>query len=281
MTELIEPSGHRRAARGVAGQPGTVQRVPILMYHEVSSEPVSANRLAAAPDHFARQLEYLRASGFQALTAAGLVATIKSGTRLPAKPVVLTFDDGTADFYEVALPLLTEYGFTGTLFATSGWMSRASGRPGCRKVPPGMLSFDQLRAVAAAGIEVAGHTVCHPQLDQLPADLLRKELADSKKELEDQLGRQVHGVAYPFGYSSRLVRAQAARTGYEYGCAVSNRLASAASDQFALPRLTISRSTRLSAFARTVAARRLPLGFAGYRMLTLGWSAVRRAHWAP
>jgi peptidoglycan/xylan/chitin deacetylase (PgdA/CDA1 family) len=281
MTELIEPSGHLRFARGLAGRSGTAQRVPILMYHEISSEPVSASRLAAAPDRFARQLEYLAASGFQALTVAGLVATMKSGTRLPAKPVVLTFDDGTADFYEVALPLLAERGFTGTLFATSGWMGRAGGGPACRKVPPGMLSFDQLRVVAAAGIEVGGHTVCHPQLDQLPPDLLRKELADSKNELEDQLGRPVYGIAYPFGYSSRLVRAQAASTGYEYGCAVGNRLASAACDRFALPRLTIARSMRLSAFARTVAARRLPPGFAGYRMLTLGWSAVRRVHWAP
>ena len=253
------------------------------MYHEISAEPVSASWLAAAPDRFAQQLEYLHASGYHTVTAAELVTAMKSGTPLPAKPVVLTFDDGTADFYEVALPMLAEHGFTATLFATSGWMTGAQGRT-CgrtvRKVPAGMLSWDQLRAIAGAGIEIGGHTVTHPQLDQLPPDLLGKELADSKNELESQLGQPVSGVAYPFGYSSRLVRAHAACAGYEYGCVVGNRLATGASDQFALPRLTISRSTRLPGFAKIVAAQRLPLEFAGYRLLTLGWSVVRRARTA-
>jgi peptidoglycan/xylan/chitin deacetylase (PgdA/CDA1 family) len=273
MTDLIEPSA--QTGHGQSGR--TMKRVPILMYHEISAEPVSASRLGVAPDRFAQQLQYLHASGYHTLTAADLDAAMKSGTPLPAKPVVLTFDDGTADFYEVALPLLAEHGFTATLFATSGWMATPGGRTCCRKVPPGMLSWDQLRAIAGAGIEIGGHTISHPQLDQLPPDLLRKELTDSKSELESQLGQPVTGVAYPFGYSSRLVRAQAACGGYEYGCVVGNRLATAAADPFALPRLTISRSTRLPGFARTVAAQRLPLEFAGYRTLTLGWSAVRRA----
>jgi peptidoglycan/xylan/chitin deacetylase (PgdA/CDA1 family) len=268
MTDVIEPSVRQpdREAR----------RVPILMYHEITIEPVAASWQAAAPGHFAQQLEYLRAGGYQALTVADLAAAMTSGAPLPAKPVVLSFDDGTADFYEVALPLLAEHGFTATLFATSGWMRGAGGRARCRNAPSGTLSWDQLRAIAGAGIEIGGHTVSHPQLDQLPPDLLSKELADSKAELEDQLGRRVSGVAYPFGYSSRLVRAHAARAGYAYGCAVGNRVATAGADPFALPRLTISRTTRLRGFAKTVAARKLPLEFAGYRMLTLGWAAVRK-----
>jgi peptidoglycan/xylan/chitin deacetylase (PgdA/CDA1 family) len=279
MTDLIEPSPQptEKQPRRTAQRGNSAQRVPILMYHEISTEPVSASWLAVAPDRFAQQLEYLDASGYSTLTAADLAAKLKTGSPLPPKPVVLTFDDGTADFYEVALPLLAEHGFTATLFATSGWMTGEGGRACCRKSPPGMLSWDQLRAIAAAGIEIGAHTVSHPQLDQLPPDLLRLELTDSKRELESQLGQPVTGVAYPFGYASRLVRAHAAGAGYEYGCEVGNRLATSASEPFALPRLTISRSTRLPGFARTVAARRLPLEFAGYRTLTLGWSVVRRA----
>ncbi len=273
MTDLIEPVPEQ--APGITGL-----RVPILMYHEISTEPVLDSWLAAAPERFARQLEYLKASGYSTLTTADLAERMKTGAPLPAKPVVLTFDDGTADFCEVALPLLAEHGFTATLFATSGWMTGAGGRTSGRNVPPGMLSWDQLRAVARAGIEVGAHTISHPQLDQLPPELLRKELADSKDELESRLGQPVRGVAYPFGYSSRLVRAHAAGAGYEYGCVVGNRLATEASDSFALPRLTISRSTKPRGFARTVAAQRLPLEFAGYRALTLGWSAVRRVRGA-
>ncbi|HUC58708.1 MAG TPA: polysaccharide deacetylase family protein [Streptosporangiaceae bacterium] len=269
MTDLVDSSGQRARQAGL--------RVPVLMYHEISTEPAVSSWLAAAPGRFAQQLEYLRGSGYHALTAGELASALKSGTTLPAKPVVLTFDDGTADFYEIALPLLAEHGFTATLFATSGWMTGKDGRACCRKNPPGMLSWDQLRTIAGAGIEIGAHSVTHPPLDQLPPDPLRRELADSKAELESQLGRQVPGVAYPFGYSSRLVRACASGAGYEYGCVVGNRLATADADPYALPRLTIARTTRLPGFARTVAAQRLPVEFAGYRLLTLGWSAVRKA----
>src|SRR6266700_995145 len=93
--------------------------VPILMYHEITAEPTSTGRLAVPPDTFAQQLRYLRAAGYTALTAAQFASS--AGTSLPAKPVVLTFDDGFADFYDNALPLLLRYGHTGTLFVTSGW----------------------------------------------------------------------------------------------------------------------------------------------------------------
>jgi peptidoglycan/xylan/chitin deacetylase (PgdA/CDA1 family) len=271
MPNLIKPAP--RPAGRPPGRSGP--RVPILMYHEVSSDPAVAAWLAASPEGFARQLEYLRASGYHSLSAGQLAEAMKSGAPLPAKPVVLTFDDGTADFYDVALPLLARYGFTATLFATSGWIAGRGGRAG-RNAPAGMLTWDQLAEIAGAGIEIGAHTLSHPQLDQLPEDLLRRELTASKSQLEYQLGARVSGVAYPFGYSSRLVRAMSAGAGYEYGCVVGNRLATPSADQFALPRLTIARSTRLPAFAKIVAAQRLPVEFAGYRALTLGWSMVRR-----
>lgn len=198
------------------------------------------------------------------MTAKGLAEALRSADRpLPHQPVVLTFDDGYADFYDVALPLMARYGFTGTVFVTTGWKA-------------GMLSWRQIEEVAAAGVEIGAHSVSHPELDQLANAELRRELGGAKSALEDRLGGAVTGLAYPFGYSNRRVREMAAAAGYEYACAVGNKLAGPSANLFALPRLTISRSTRLPAFARTVAAERLPVEFAGYRTLTLGWSAVRR-----
>jgi peptidoglycan/xylan/chitin deacetylase (PgdA/CDA1 family) len=139
-----------------------------------------------------------------------------------------------------------------------------------------MLSWRQIEEVAAAGVEIGAHSVNHPELDQLASSELEHELATAKHALEDRLGVAVPGLAYPFGYSSRLVRETAEAVGYEYACAVGNRLASPSADQFALPRLTVARSTRLPSFAQAVAAERLPVEYAGYRTLTLGWSAARR-----
>ncbi len=246
-------------------------QVPVLMYHEISAQPLSAARLAVAPEQFERQLGYLRASGFASVTAGRLAAAMDAaGPGLPARPVVLTFDDGFADFYDTALPLLIQHGFTASLYVTTGWITGGAAHPG-------MLSWAAVEAAAGAGIEIGAHSVGHPQLDQLPAGSLRAELADSKHALEDRLGAPVPGLAYPFGYSSQLVRDTAAQAGYAYACAVGNRLAASGCDRFAIPRLTVARSTSPQCFARAVAARRLPAEFTAYRALTAGWTPVRRA----
>ncbi|HEY3902892.1 MAG TPA: polysaccharide deacetylase family protein [Streptosporangiaceae bacterium] len=248
--------------------------VPILMYHEITAEPTSTGRLAVSPDTFAQQLRFLKAAGYTALTAGQFASS--AGTSLPAKPVVLTFDDGFADFYDNALPLLLRYGFTGTLFVTSGWTG-GSGEYLSKHRPPGMLTGAQVREIADAGIEVGAHSVTHPELDQLSAGLLRQELVGAKQALEDLLGAAVPGLAYPFGYSSKAVRDSAAIAGYEYACVVGNRFATTCADRLALPRLTIGRFTRPLSFVRAVAAERLPAQFAALRMVTASWSAVRYA----
>ncbi|HET7016513.1 MAG TPA: polysaccharide deacetylase family protein [Streptosporangiaceae bacterium] len=248
--------------------------VPILMYHEITAEPVLTGRLAVPPDTFAQQLGYLKAAGYHTLTAGQFANALAWKAPLPAKPVVLTFDDGFADFYYTALPLMQRLGLVGTLFVTSGWTG-ASGGYLNEHSPPGMLTGEQIREIAAAGIEIGAHSVTHPELDQISAGSLRQELVGGKQALEDLLGAPVPGLAYPFGYSSKAVRDSAAATGYEYACAVGNRLASTGADRFALPRLTIGRSTRPHSFARAVAAEQLPAEFARLRMMTAGWSTVR------
>jgi peptidoglycan/xylan/chitin deacetylase (PgdA/CDA1 family) len=251
--------------------------VPILMYHEITAEPVMSGRLAVRPEAFDLQLAILKAAGYSALTAGQVAGALSSvGSRLPAKAVVLTFDDGFADFYDTALPLLQRHGMTGTLFITSGWTG-GSGEYLSEHRRRGMLNPRQIREIADAGIEIGAHSVTHPELDQLSAGSLRQELVGGKQALEDLLGLPVPGLAYPFGYSSKPVRDAAAAAGYEYACAVGNRLASARANRFALPRLTIGRSTRPHTFLHAVAAGRLPTQFAGLRMVTAGWSTVRFA----
>ncbi|HXS64350.1 MAG TPA: polysaccharide deacetylase family protein [Streptosporangiaceae bacterium] len=248
--------------------------VPILMYHEITAEPVLSGRLAVPPDTFAQQLGYLKAAGYHTLTAGQFANALAWKAPLPPKPVVLTFDDGFADFYYTALPLMQSLGLAGTLFVTSGWTG-ASGGYLSEHSPPGMLTGEQIREIADAGIEIGAHSVTHPELDQISAGSLRQELVGGKQALEDLLGVPVPGLAYPFGYSSKAVRDSAAAIGYEYACAVGNRLASTGADRFALPRLTIGRSTRPHSFARTVAAEQLPAEFARLRMMTASWSPVR------
>ncbi len=142
--------------------------VPILMYHQIAAGQRS--RLAVTPAAFAAQLADLDAGGFTPVSAAALAAALAGGgPPLPARPVVLTFDDGYADFHAAALPLLASYGFTATLFVTTGWLRPAAGRAVSQPCPAPALSWSQLAEAAAAGLEIAGHSHSHPQLDRVPA----------------------------------------------------------------------------------------------------------------
>ena len=278
MTGLSE----RRAA-GTQPRPAREQRVPALMYHEITTEPLLPGHLAVSPAHFAEHIGYLAGGRYTTLRAADLARLRQQGESLPPSPVLLTFDDGFADVHERALPLLAGRGIAATLYVTTGWISdgkgpRAAARQPATSLPDtGMLSWGQIGEIAAAGIEIGAHTRTHPQLDQLDPSALHRELTGSKHELEDQLGVAVTGLSYPYGYSSRRVRAAAHAAGYSYALAVGNRLIRGADDQFALPRLTMGRSTGLPDFARIVRGGRLPAEYALYRALTAGWSVVRRA----
>ncbi|HBW21229.1 MAG: polysaccharide deacetylase family protein [Streptosporangiaceae bacterium] len=249
--------------------------VPILMYHQIAAGQRS--RLAVTPAAFAAQLADLDAGGFTPVSAAALAAALAGGgPPLPARPVVLTFDDGYADFHAAALPLLASYGFTATLFVTTGWLRPAAGRAVSQPCPAPALSWSQLAEAAAAGLEIAGHSHSHPQLDRVPAGRLRDELAGCKELLEARLGQPVSGLAFPYGYSSQRVRRAAADCGHRYACAVRNELSRPDSDPFALPRLTVRRSTSLSSFGQVVRGRRVPLIYLPDRSLTRGWSVIRR-----
>ncbi len=249
--------------------------VPVLMYHQISARPDTASKLAVPPQDFARQLECLASHGFTTFTASALAVALAAGSPLPERAVVLTFDDGFADFHERALPLLRQYGYTATLFVTTGWIADASRRATGRR-PGRMLTWSQIIEAAADGIEIGAHSHRHPQLDQLGRNRLRAELTVSKGLLEDALGTPVPGLAYPFGYSSAQVRRAAIDVGYAYACAVGNVVAGPRRDPFALPRLTVRASTGESTFGHAVRGQGIPKIYRIDHALTKGWAVVRR-----
>lgn len=246
--------------------------VPILMYHQVAASRAEAGRLAVSAGQLAEQLERLAAGGFRTMTARDVAAEFAAGA-VPVKTVVLTFDDGFADFHSRALPLLLRFGFTATLFVTTGWITGPGGR--AAGAPGRMLTREQLAEAADAGIEVGAHTHGHPALDSLTAAGVRRELAESRSRLEDWLGRPVPGAAYPFGYWNGQVRRAAAAAGHRYACAVGNQLADLGAHPHSLPRLTMSRSTSMASFEDIIRGQRVPAHYRADHALTRGWAVAR------
>jgi len=249
--------------------------VPILMYHEIAGPAETTSRLAVAPHALREQLAYLHDEGYTTITAAELSAVLHGRGQLPDRAIALTFDDGYEDFHSRAMPLLQRYGFTATLFVTTGWIQDAAplatGHRPCR-----MLGWTQIAEAANAGIEIAAHSRLHLQLDQLPRKLLYDELYVSKAQLEDRLGFSVTGLAYPFGYSNVKVRQAVRDLGHDYACAVGNVLIGKEPDLLTLPRLTVRKSMRISAFRRLVHDSDVQRIYFKDRLLTKGQAMVRR-----
>ena len=86
----------------------TTKGVPVLNYHQV--EEKDGNPLTLWPDQFEAQMDYLAAEGYTTITIDEMMDALENGTPLPEKPVIITFDDGYADNYEYAYPILKKYG---------------------------------------------------------------------------------------------------------------------------------------------------------------------------
>ncbi len=242
----------------------TCQTVPILLYHAVTSVPGShIAPFAVTPDEFGRQLDCIVEAGYRCITFSELAEKLEElpTDRDPAmqNTVVITFDDGYADFAEHALPALRERRMSSTLYVTTGWLE---GR-GAREPGPSdrMLDWSQLPELAEQDVEIGAHSHSHPQLDTLGHAALRDEMVRPKQRLEEVLGAPVRSVAYPHGYNGPRVRRAARAAGYDSGAAVRNRLSPRGENVFGYSRLTVLSSTtreEVTAWLRPHEPGRLP-----------------------
>jgi peptidoglycan/xylan/chitin deacetylase (PgdA/CDA1 family) len=256
------------------------RQIPILMYHSIAqSTNPKFKQFAVPPVSFAEQMAYLHQHSYAPINVTQLVRMLsQERSALPERPIVLTFDDGFADFYTKALPVLRQYGFTATLYITTGFIggtSRWLAREGEATRP--MLTWSQVSEISACGIECGGHSHWHPQLDTLPLAEARDEIVRCKKLLEDHLGQKVSSFAYPHGYHSAAVKRLVREAGYTSACAVSYAMSSTSADPLALERLRVGADTGLDVLAALLAQPVPPVGTTIYkRFRALGWRFVRR-----
>ncbi|RZK61772.1 MAG: polysaccharide deacetylase family protein, partial [Hymenobacter sp.] len=195
--------------------------VSILMYHALVERPephLAAVHVEVA--RFAEQMAWLAASGHRVLPLAEALAALRQpASRCESRPAVaLTFDDGYRSLHTQAQPILRQHGFAATLFLTTA----AVGQPSyaslpefaefARSAPPAdrPLTWDELRALAAAGWAIESHGCTHRPLDALPTGQLAAELRQSRAVIARQLGRAPSFYAFPYGrYDRHALRAPA------------------------------------------------------------------------
>jgi peptidoglycan/xylan/chitin deacetylase (PgdA/CDA1 family) len=191
--------------------------VPILSYHRVvpvvPSNDVTGNCLSL--EIFERQLRWLVQRGYCCIPLE------KLGPRLPPRAVVITFDDGYADNYEYALPLLQKYGFTATIFLVTGSIGGTNAfDTGAKDTSVPMLSLSQIKEMQQAGITFGSHSVTHPAtLTALSDSDLKAELEGARKEIQCLLNPAFLAFAYPHSQLDSRVEKSVQEAGYHIACA--------------------------------------------------------------
>lgn len=202
--------------------------VPIMMYHHVegSSTP-RANYVT--PEKFEWHMDYLKKHGYRVISLAELTGRIKAKSPIPHNSVVITFDDGYANNYDQAFPVLKKYGFPATIFAVAGLVGQ-----------DGYLTWDQIREMERSGVTVGSHTLDHPYLPELSTEEQRRQIMDSKLLLEQGTGHRIDHFAYPSGGFDESSKALVREAGYQAACTTNRGFDPSNSDLFELNRIRFS-----------------------------------------
>ncbi len=200
----------------------TSAQVSVLGYHRFEAKP--RDPLAITPEHFRKQLEAIKASGIPVIPMADYLAWRRGEKAIPPRAIVITIDDGYNDTYTLAWPILQEFGYPFTYYVYINYIG-AGGRS---------IKWDQLREMSAAGVDIASHTVAHDNLIRPKAKNLAgqtydawlwNELKGSKDRIEQELGKPVTTLAYPFGIHNDAIAQKALEAGYEAAFTVNGQKA--------------------------------------------------------
>lgn len=215
--------------------PEHVGAIDILMYHSISD---GAGPTCIAPTIFREHLIILADCGYSPVSTAALAAWMSGEASLPTRAVVLTFDDGFADFATAAFPVLQAHNWTATVFLPTAHIGGADDwEPHTPRFPArALLSWDTVAGLARMGVEFGAHGVTHTDLTTLPPAVAHEEIVQCKRMLEDCTGCPVTSFAPPYGKSNAAIRTEIRQ---HYRVAVGTTLARArhTSDVYNLPRI--------------------------------------------
>ncbi len=187
-------------------------KFPILAYHNIlprtQIELIFNKKYVFEDLMFEKQMTYLRDNGYSCIDFSDIKKCLDTSYRLPAKPILITFDDGGQDNYQIAFPILTKYKLKATFFIVTGMVGQK-----------GNMNWDQIMEMSTAGMGIQSHTHTHPNLSTLSDSEIQKEITLSKMLLEEKINKIVDILALPYGRGdNHKVRDIALAAGYLFAC---------------------------------------------------------------
>jgi len=222
----------------------------ILMYHAVGESHEAPSWYVMPRRRFLWQMLWLRLCRYRVIRLSDLVAHVRSDRLPPGRAVVITFDDGYADNYHLAFPILRKLRMPATIFLVSralggeaNWTTEPAiaGRP--------LLPVELVNKMLAGGVEAGAHTRTHISLTDVPADENRElEILGSRQDLEEILGRPIRTFAYPFGDYDPDIAEAVRRAGFHAACCSRSGVNDPGTPHFELRRVEIRGTDSLFRF---------------------------------
>ncbi len=228
------------------GADGEAERtLRVLMYHKVNDLP--GNPLTMPVSIFDEQMDQLGQMGYEVVGLESVLDHYAAGAPLPARAVLITFDDGYHDNLENASAVLRKYGYPGVLFVPIGYLDDKQPLPheehlAAQGVLNRTLDWEELGELERNGIRIESHGISHRPLADLELDEAAREITLSKLRLEERLGRPVRAFSYVKGSEAhyRPVHLSLVRqAGYDVAFTAVSGANSAQTDPFQLHRYNV------------------------------------------
>lgn len=208
------------------------RRIPVIMYHDVfDTLPAGAVWFDTTTKQLREQFEWMHSHDITPISLDQLYQHLINGAEVPRDSIVLTFDDNGEGFYQYVVPLLRDYKFPAAMFVhTSSPTLNKPGRP--------HMTWDQLRELTKEPLVTIGaHSVTHPlDMTMLSEDAATKEIAQSKADLEKELGKKIDYFAYPNGKFNNALQKLTEQAGFKMAFTIDTGLAEESPSLYAIHR---------------------------------------------
>jgi peptidoglycan/xylan/chitin deacetylase (PgdA/CDA1 family) len=213
---------------------------PILLYHRIEESTSTSSlesRYYTSPSDFKLQMQALKDWGYSTIPISLLVEAIIKGAMLPAKPVVISFDDGYESVYQDAYPIMHAEDFSGVMYLVESYLGAE-----------GFMDIGQIQEMTRNGWEIGSHSMTHPYLSKVH-DQVFYEAGGSKTLLSSKIGVDVETFAYPFGDMDGYIATKISEYGYTAAVGLGTQYVHSLKNLFYLSRIEVMNGTDLETFA--------------------------------
>ena len=192
------------------------RQVPVLCYHHIREpkpgQSLSLKSYAVSPESFAAQMKALKESGYQTILPDELYAYLVYGKKLPAQPVMITFDDTDEEQFTIGSKEMKKYGFKGVFFVMTVSINK-----------PHYMTTAQLKELSDEGNAVESHTWDHHMVTKYSGTDWNTQFIKPRRTIENITGKPAAYFAYPYGLWNEAAFPELRKAGFRMAFSLSTK----------------------------------------------------------